>query len=79
MIFKTGQVIPVELEVKILAPFAHEDRIYYLVKPLKSYTDSVWIISSDGMPLGNLTSELLFKANRAIEKLDESHINTSGD
>jgi len=70
MILKTGQIIPVEISVKVLAPFAYNDRIYYLVKPLQSYSDTVWIISADGEALA-ISNELLLKASCALDRVEK--------
>ena len=68
MILKVGDVISMEVDVKVISTFAHEDRIFYIVKPLKSYTDSIWLITADGESIGNLNPELISKASKALER-----------
>lgn len=66
MIFVKGQIISVPVEAKVLAPFVHDDRIFYICKPSKSYSDTmIWIVTSDGKPL-DLSDELLEKASKIL-------------
>ncbi len=65
MIYVKGQTITVPVEVEILKPFAHNDRIYYIAKPVKSHADSIWVVTTDGQRL-EVTEEILKKAYQAL-------------
>lgn len=65
MILTKGQSITIPVTVTVLAPFAHEDQVYYICKALNSYADTYWIVSSDGSPVV-VTPELLSKASRVV-------------
>ena len=64
-ICSVGQVVTIPVEVKILKPFAHEDRIYYIAQPIKSVYKTFWIVTTDGVPL-EVSKEVLDKAYRII-------------
>jgi len=68
MILKTGEVVTIPVEVEILKPFAHEDRVYYIAKPLKSNTNTIWVVTADGLRL-ELSEEILKKAYQALGRL----------
>lgn len=71
MIRKEGDTIELKAEVKVLKAFAIEDQIYYVVKPINMYSETLWIIAGDGSPL-NITTEILEKASLAVAHiLDE--------
>lgn len=71
MIVKTGQVITIPVAVKILKPFAYEDRIYYIAKPVRSITETIWVVTTDGDPL-ELNEDILEKAYLALSEVNES-------
>ena len=68
MILIKGQTLTIPVNVTVLAPFAHEDQVYYLCKALNSYADTFWIVSSDGSPVV-VTAELLDKASRVSSRV----------
>ena len=61
-----GQIVTIPVSVKILRPFAHEDRVYYIAQPVKSFMKTFWIVTTDGIPLDNVSPEVLDKAYRII-------------
>lgn len=71
MIVKTGQVITIPISIKILKPFAYEDRVYYIAKPVKSIADTIWVVTTDGSPL-ELNEDILEKAYIALSEVNES-------
>ena len=60
-----GQIITIPVDVKILKPFAHEDRVYYIARPIKSLNGALWIVTTDGIPL-EASPEVINKAYRII-------------
>ena len=68
MIYTKGQKVTVPVDVIILKPFAHEDRIYYIARPIKSYADSIWVVTTDGQRL-QVTEEILKKAYAALGRI----------
>ncbi len=68
-ILKTGETVTVPVELRILAPFAYKDRIYYITKPVASYADTIWLLTSDGLEL-NASPELIKRAGRALAQLE---------
>lgn len=73
MIRKEGDIIELKAAVKVLKAFALEDQIYYVVKPMNMFSESLWIIAGDGSPL-KITTEILEKASLAVAHIldDES-------
>lgn len=63
-----GQVVTLPVDVRIIKTFAHEDRIYYIAKPTKSFINSIWIVTTDGIPL-DPTPEILKKAYRILGRV----------
>ena len=49
----------------MLKAFAIEDQIYYVVRPVNTYSESLWIIAGDGSPL-KITTEIFEKASLAV-------------
>ena len=70
MICKAGEIISIPINVKIIAPFAHQDRIYYVAKPVSSRADTIWIISTDGELL-DVTEEIMERASQALLRVSE--------
>lgn len=67
-ICSVGETISIPVQVAILKAFAYRDRVYYIAKPLKSYTSAVWILSTDGEPL-EVSEELIAKAYQVIGRI----------
>lgn len=61
-----GETITIPVQMSILKAFAHDDRVYYIARPLKSISsNSVWILSIDGEPL-EVDADLLQKAYQIL-------------
>ena len=68
MIRKEGDTIELKAEVKVLKAFAIQDSVYYVIKPINMYSESLWIISEDNKPF-EITTEILEKASLAVAHL----------
>lgn len=68
MIRREGDVIELKAQVKVLKAFAIEDQVYYVIKPLDMYSESLWIISENNQPF-KVTSEILEKASLAVANM----------
>ena len=67
-ICSVGQTVTLSVQVEILKAFAHEDRVYYIARPLKSLANTIWIVSTDGEPL-EVSREILAKAYRTLGRM----------
>ena len=67
-ICREGEVLTIPVEVHILKSFAHEDRVYYIAKPLKSLIRTFWVVSNDGEPL-EVDEVILKKAYKAMGRI----------
>ena len=62
MIRLEGDVIELKASVKA---FAIQDQVYYVIKPLNMYSESLWIISENNHPF-EITTEILERASVAV-------------
>lgn len=67
-ICEVGETITLPIEVEILKAFAHEDRVYYIARPIKSLASTIWIVSVDGEPLA-VSQDILEKAYRILGRI----------
>lgn len=67
-ICEVGETITIPIQVEILKAFAHEDRVYYIARPVKSLASTIWIVSVDGEPLA-VSPEILDKAYRVLGRI----------
>lgn len=63
-----GETVTIPVQVIVLKAFAHEDRVYYIAKPVRSLSSSVWILSTDGEPL-EPDAELLARAYQVLGRI----------
>lgn len=67
-ICEVGETITLPVQVEILKAFAHEDRVYYIARPIKSLASTIWVVSVDGEPL-EVSQEILEKAYRILGRI----------
>ncbi len=65
MIRKENDIIELKASVKVLKAFAIEDQVYYVIRPINMYSESLWIISEDNRPF-EVTTEILERASVAV-------------
>ena len=62
---REGDTIELKAQVKVLKAFAIEDQVYYVIRPINMYSESLWIISEDNRPF-EVTTEILERASIAV-------------
>lgn len=62
-----GQIVPVSIDVEILKMFAYEDRVFYIAKPLRGKSESIWLLSIDGSVV-DFNEDLFKKAYAVLDR-----------